>query len=142
MPLDHKVLRTRDKGGRPQLNLDMDVVARLAEVQCTYEEMAYVMGCSTDTLKRRFADLIRREREGGKTSLRRAQFLHALRGNGRMLVHLGQHWLGQTAGQRTELTGPGGGPIMIGSARDELLAKLQRMADRTEDTRLLDVVEG
>ena len=81
--------------GRPLLDIDEEKVHELAKLHCTYEEIAAVMGCSTDTLSRRFADYIEKGREEGKTSLRRAQFKKALEGNPTMLIWLSKQYLGQ-----------------------------------------------
>ena len=47
-----------NKGGRPELELDADQIIRLAELQCSMREIAYVMGCHPDTLKKRFSEEI------------------------------------------------------------------------------------
>ena len=36
--------------GRPKKEIDMDLVEKLANIQCTQEEIACVVGCSVDTL--------------------------------------------------------------------------------------------
>lgn len=81
--------------GRPKLVIDADLVTSLAEIHCTYDEIAAVVGCSTDTLKRRFADRIEKGREKGKASLRRMQFEKAQEGNATMQIWLGKQLLGQ-----------------------------------------------
>lgn len=81
---------------RPRLVIDPALVTSLAEIHCTYDEISAVVGCSTDTLKRRFADLIEKGRQQGKTSLRRAQFKSALDGNVTMQIWLGKQHLEQT----------------------------------------------
>lgn len=81
---------------RPRKVIDAELVRALAEIQCTHEEIAHVVGCSVDTLARRgFAALINKARETGKTSLRRQQFRLALDGNPTMLIWLGKQYLGQ-----------------------------------------------
>jgi hypothetical protein len=81
--------------GRKRLELDERQIHALAEIQCTMIEIASVMGCSVDTLERRFADVIKNGRESGKSSLRRMQFKKAMEGNPTMLIWLGKHYLGQ-----------------------------------------------
>lgn len=87
--------------GRPRIEFDMDVVGKLAEIQCTYAEIAAVCGVSEDTITRRvaeepeFAEAIKRGRESGKESLRRVQWKLAMRGHPTMLVWLGKQALGQ-----------------------------------------------
>lgn len=81
---------------RPKLNIDPELVERMASIHCTMEEIASVVKCSVDTLERRFADVIGHARNKGKTSLRRKQWEVALMGNVPMLKWLGQQHLGQT----------------------------------------------
>ena len=89
---------------RPKKQIDPDVVSKLASIHCTMEEIAHVVGCSVDTLERRFADIIKQAKSKGKTSLRRYQWLAAEKGNTAMLIWLGKQLLGQTdkVEQRTE----------------------------------------
>jgi AraC-like DNA-binding protein len=88
---------------RPLKTIDADVVTALAKIHCTYEEIAAVVGCSTDTLKRRFADRIEKGREAGKASLRRLQFEKAEEGNPTMLIWLGKQHLGQADESRIKV---------------------------------------
>lgn len=81
--------------GRKRLELDGGQIRALAEIQCTMTEIASVMGCSVDTLERRFADVIKSGRESGKSSLRRMQYKRAMEGNPTMLIWLGKHYLEQ-----------------------------------------------
>ncbi len=99
----------KNKGGRPPLDIDPEQVERLSAIHCTHEEMAAVLGCSTDTLVRRFADRIEKGRERGKASLRRRQFEMAMAGDRTMLIWLGKQYLEQA--DKNEHTGRGGKPI-------------------------------
>lgn len=81
--------------GRKRLELDERQIGALAEMQCTMTEIAAVMGCSVDTLERRYADTIKSGRESGKSSLRRMQYKKAMEGNPTMLIWLGKHYLQQ-----------------------------------------------
>lgn len=65
-------------GGRKPLELDESVLEKLAELHCNYKEIAYVMECSTDTLKRRYAEIINKGYAQGKIKLRRAMMRNAL----------------------------------------------------------------
>jgi hypothetical protein len=58
-------------------------------------EIASVVGCSVDTLEKRFSDLIKKGRESGKASLRRQQWALAQKGDKTMLIWLGKQYLGQ-----------------------------------------------
>lgn len=91
---------------RPRKAIDADQVERLARIHCTYEEIAAVVGCSTDTLKRRFADRIEKGRERGKSSLRRWQFKSAFKGNATMQIWLGKQLLGQKEPANDTPAGP------------------------------------
>ncbi len=78
--------KRKPKTGRPRIDLDMELLAKLCSIQCTQAECANVLGVSQSTLQRRldeetgdgfepFFDLHSAE---GKVSLRRAQFKAAL----------------------------------------------------------------
>ena len=86
---------TKNKGGRPPKQIDESLVTKLAKINCTMAEIAAVVGCSVDTLERRFAEVIKKGQEEGKSSLRRLQWLQAEKGNANMLIWLGKQWLGQ-----------------------------------------------
>lgn len=45
---------------KPEIQIDEKTVEKLASILCTMEEIASVVGCSVDTLERRFADTIKR----------------------------------------------------------------------------------
>jgi hypothetical protein len=64
-------------------------------IQCTFAEIAAVVGCSIDTIELRYSALIKEYREKGKSSLRRWQWKAAERGNQAMLVWLGKQHLDQ-----------------------------------------------
>lgn len=83
-------------GGRPRMELDERQIRELASIQCTLGEIASVMGCHVDTIRDRFSTIINEAREGGKSSLRRAQWNKAVKdGNPSMLIWLGKHYLDQ-----------------------------------------------
>lgn len=93
MGLDLKL----NKGGRPRKEIDMDLVERLANIQCTQEEIACVVGCSVDTLVAQpgFSEIYKKGKEVGKSSLRRTQWKLA-QTNTAMAIWLGKQYLGQT----------------------------------------------
>ena len=71
----------KNKGGRPKIEIDLKQVEALAGLQCTDEEIAAVLGVSTDTVGRRkqeegssFVEVYNRGKEKGKASLRRYQW--------------------------------------------------------------------
>lgn len=92
---------------RPPKPIDSKQVMELAKISCTMNEMAAVLGCSVDTLERRFADIIKEGREHGRMSLKRKQYEVAMGGNVTMLIWLGKQLLDQSEKvvQRTELSG-------------------------------------
>lgn len=81
--------------GRTLAKVDDAQVEALASICCTQEEIAIIVGCSVDTLQRRFAVEIENGRATAKASLRRQQFKQAMNGHTGMLVWLGKQLLGQ-----------------------------------------------
>lgn len=98
--------------------LDTRQIKELAEIQCTMGEIASVMGCSVDTLERRYADVIKEGRDKGKSSLRRMQYKKALEGNPTMLIWLGKHYLDQKEAVQ-----------LLGTQEPEVRKLLQRWED-------------
>ena len=82
--------------GRPKKEIDYTTVEKLANIQCTQDEIASFLGISTRTLQRdeRFMELFNRGRENGKMSLRRIQWKHAEK-SVPMAIWLGKQYLGQ-----------------------------------------------
>jgi len=81
---------------RPKKPIDENLVEKLARVGCSNESIAIQVGCSVDTLTRRYAELLQKSREGLKTQLRIWQLEAAKKGNTAMLIWLGKQMLGQT----------------------------------------------
>ncbi len=96
---------------RPLKQIDEKLLAGLARIGCTVEEMASILDCSKDTLERRFAALIEKGRSEMKMSLRRQQIRLMENGNATMAIWLGKQYLGQA--DRQELTGAGGQAIAV-----------------------------
>ena len=82
--------------GRPKKEIDYTTVEKLANIQCTQDEIASFLGISTRTLQRdeHFMELFNRGRENGKMSLRRIQWKHAEK-SVPMAIWLGKQYLGQ-----------------------------------------------
>lgn len=82
---------------RPKKEIDYDLVNKLAEIQCTQEEIANILDISVRTLQRdkEFCRIFNMSRENGKMSLKRWQFKRAEQGSDRMLIWLGKQYLGQ-----------------------------------------------
>ena len=87
---------------RPRAVLDQEAIKKLAQLHCTYDEIATFCNVSTKTLQRRFVHTIKKGREMGKISLRRAQFEKAISGNVVMQIWLGKQHLDQR--DRQEIT--------------------------------------
>jgi AraC-like DNA-binding protein len=90
--------------GRPRKVVNVRQVEKLAAIMCSHAEIATVVGCSEDTLTRRFADAIKKGREQAGQSLKKAQFKLALGGNPTMLIWLGKQYLGQRDRQVVEVS--------------------------------------
>lgn len=82
--------------GRPKIEIDYVTVEKLANIQCTQEEIASFLGISSRTLLRdeKFKELFAKGRENGKMSLRRIQWKHAEK-SVPMAIWLGKQYLGQ-----------------------------------------------
>ena len=80
---------------RPMKSVDTQTILKLSQLHCTYEEIAQFCGISTKTLQRNYVHLIKKGRETGKISLRRAQFEKALSGSVPMQIWLGKQHLDQ-----------------------------------------------
>ena len=82
--------------GRPKIEIDYATVEKLANIQCTQDEIASFIGVSTRTLQRdeQFMELFNKGRESGKMSLRRIQWKHAEK-SATMAIWLGKQYLGQ-----------------------------------------------
>ena len=80
---------------RPMKSVATQTILKLSQLHCTYEEIAQFCGISTKTLQRNYVHLIKKGRETGKISLRRAQFEKALSGSVPMQIWLGKQHLDQ-----------------------------------------------
>jgi len=88
---------TKNKGGRPKIELDKEQVKKLAELQCTIKEISYIMNCSTDTIKRNAQDALDYGYAGGKIKLRRAMFRNACDNhNAAVQIFLAKNLLGMS----------------------------------------------
>ncbi len=117
--------------GRPKKTIDYELVGKLAQIQCTEEEIAAILDVSTRTLQRdaEFCRIYPLKREAGKCSLRRMQWKQAEEGNPTMLIWLGKQYLGQK--DKQELTGEGGGALnyAISVTDDKTKALTERLTD-------------
>jgi len=81
--------------GRPKKELDKDVIAKLSQIGCTQEEIGSCVGISARTLQRRYADLVKENKNKGKASLRKKMWDKAMRGQGndKLLIWLSKNEL-------------------------------------------------
>ena len=102
------MLETKNKGGRPQIEIDLETVEKLAQIDCTEPEIAAGLGIHYSTWKRHkkrnpdLAETVTRGRESGKASLRRLQWKTAQDGSAAMQIWLGKNRLGQADKQQIE----------------------------------------
>ena len=82
--------------GRPKIQIDYNTVEKLANIQCTQEEIASFLGVSVRTLQRdeEFCRIYKKGQDNGKMSLRRIQYKLAEK-NPTMAIFLGKQYLGQ-----------------------------------------------
>lgn len=92
----------KGKSGPKPIPIDEELLTRLANIQCTYTELAAIFNCSEDTLQRRYAAIIKKGQEEGKSSLRRLQFRLANEGNASMAMFLGKIYLDQREGNQVQ----------------------------------------
>ncbi len=80
---------------RPKSKIDPEVVKKLASINCSYAEIAAVIGCDASTLTRRgFTQVIQKGRDIGKSSLKRKMWDIAINGNVTMCIWLSKIMLG------------------------------------------------
>lgn len=76
------------------LDIDGEQVMKLAQLGCPVVDIAYVIGCSPDTLHRRFASEIAKGRASSRTRLRQLMWKSAENGNITMQIWLSKQYLG------------------------------------------------
>ena len=105
-------------------DIDLRQLSELAGIGCTYEEIAGVLGCSTEYIEDQlnqnpaFAMAFHEGKASMKTSLRRTQIQLAQSGNAAMCIWLGKQHLNQSDKQhietKTEIN------VLVKNAMDEL----------------------
>lgn len=89
-------------GGRPQVEIDLAQVEKMAALQATDTEIAVSLGVSRNSIKRvkksqAYQDAIERGRTKGKLMIRQAQFRSLMSGEkNTMAMYLGKAILGQS----------------------------------------------
>lgn len=91
---------------RPRKNIDAETVKKLAAINCSAAEIGAFVGCSVDTLSRRYADAIKEGRLTGNVSFKRKMWETAMGGNVTMMIWLSKQILGYTdkVEERREVT--------------------------------------
>lgn len=113
---------------RPVKQIDENLIDGLARIGCTDEEIGLIVGCSSDTLVRRYAERIKSGRAQMKMSLRRMQIRLAEEGNATMLIWLGKQNLGQHEPRiQIDVT-------RLDSEIDMELGRMAQLASRGEDS--------
>lgn len=112
---------------RPRKEIDYNLVEKLANIQCTQEEIASVLDITARTLLKdeKFKEIYEKGRENGKASLRRIQWRHAEK-SASMAIFLGKQYLGQR--DNLEVTNQ----TEINKV-SELLAKIEKGANNGND---------
>lgn len=113
----------RPGAGRKAATIDLVEMEKLCALQCTDAELAAWFGVSTRTVERRrkqtnFRDTIERGRAKGRISVRRMLFGQAAKGSTAATIFLAKNVLGYRDVQRSEHSGPDGGPIAIQNGID------------------------
>jgi hypothetical protein len=81
---------------RPQKEVDPEMVKKLASLGCTTKDIGDVVGCSDQTLTRRFSEELSIGRANLRNRLRAKQIEVAMSGNVSMLIWLGKQLLDQS----------------------------------------------
>ena len=101
--------------GRVPTHIDWDDVEQMFENQCTYEEVCGVYGLTEKTLKDRciretgtpLSLLMQAAGMRGRKRIRKAQVdFGCEKGNASLLIHLGEHYLGQVRKTEVDVTSP------------------------------------
>ena len=88
-------LKKPNGAGRPRIIIDPKIIANLAQIGCTQEEIGSVVGVSARTLQRNYAEIVEQNREKGKASLRKKMFEKAInKDNTHMQIWLSKNYLG------------------------------------------------
>lgn len=90
--------------GRPQLEIDYELLERVCQFPHKLDDIAYLMGCSIDTLERRIKERYGQTLAGycasrlsiTKQRLYGKQMELAMKGNVQLLIWIGKQLLGQS----------------------------------------------
>ncbi len=112
--------------GRPKIKIDHEILANLAQIGCTQEEIAAVVGISARTLQRNFAEIVELNKNKGKASLRKKMWDKAIKkDNTNMQIWLSKNELGMKDRTMTEtITEPL--PLIIEAQAEEIDGKKKK----------------
>lgn len=82
------------KTGPKEIEVDVELLQRMALIQCSVQEMSLITGVSIDTLSNKYSEIIQRSRADGKRSLKRKLFEMAMQGNIPALIFSLKNWCG------------------------------------------------
>lgn len=80
---------------KPKLDLDEKEIRRLAYDMASQREIAALLGCDEEVIRRRFKKVVEQEKARRRTDIRRKQFTCAGKGSAAMLIWLGKQYLDQ-----------------------------------------------
>lgn len=87
--------KAKNKGGRPKVEIDEDMVFKLGESMLPVESIAKILECHPDTIYARFSVTLQRAREGRKKSLTMVMWEKALIDKDtKMMIWLSKQHLG------------------------------------------------
>ena len=89
--------------GRPKIEIDYNLVYRMAKRFATQEDIAMICKCSLSRLKYddEFLTAFNRGKSQVFKNLRVAQYRYAMKGNPQLLIWLGKNYLGQKDPDKT-----------------------------------------
>ena len=88
---------TEKKRGRPAIVLDTGMIEKLASLQCTINDVAFVMGCHRDTIRKNYLDHYELGKAQGRIKLRQAMFTNATeRHSAAVQIFLAKNLLGMS----------------------------------------------
>jgi hypothetical protein len=92
---------------RPKKPIDPEQIRRLAMINCSYAEIAAVVGCDQSLLTKRFSQVLKDGREQGRSSLKRMMWEAAQKGNISMMIFLSKQMLGYSDKLTQQVTSDG-----------------------------------
>ena len=128
---------SKRKVGRPRVKIDEGQLEKLAAIECSFEEMASIVGCSVRTLHDNFRTVIEKGRAQARASLKRRQFELAMDGNATMLICWGRFVLARRRNRQSNIREPSKStPMNFDSVSlRESLASLRAWVRETATTR-------